>query len=124
MSVLFESFASALRMIGSLAPDLPDVVRTSLAVSAGATVLAALFGIVPGLLVGVCDVPPKRAALLETTLASLPARGTTAVMTTHAPDHPERLDGGVIVLEEGRVVGPALGPGLGETMKERGHALL
>ena len=42
--------------------------------------------------------------LLETVIASLPAQGTTVVMTTHNPDHPGRLNGETIFLEGGRVV--------------------
>jgi tungstate transport system ATP-binding protein len=44
------------------------------------------------------------AGLLETVIASLPARGTTVVMTTHDPDHPGRLNGESIHLEGGRHV--------------------
>ncbi len=77
MSFLLESFASALRMIGSLAPDLLDAVRTSLSVSAGATVVAALFGIPLGLVVGAVDFPLKRAAV--TVLNSLMAVPTVVV---------------------------------------------
>ncbi|HAM32163.1 MAG: ABC transporter ATP-binding protein [Deltaproteobacteria bacterium GWB2_65_81] len=42
--------------------------------------------------------------LLETVIASLPARGTTVVMTTHDPAHPGRLNGESILLEGGRHV--------------------
>ncbi len=77
MHFLFDSFASALRLIGSLAPDLVDAVRTSLSVSAGATVFAAIFGIPLGLLVGICDFPLKRAAV--TVLNSLMALPTVVV---------------------------------------------
>jgi len=41
---------------------------------------------------------------LETVIASLPAQGTTVVMTTHDPDHPGRLNGESIHLEGGRHV--------------------
>jgi ABC-type polar amino acid transport system ATPase subunit len=42
--------------------------------------------------------------LFETVIASLPAQGTTVVMTTHDPDHPGRLNGESIFLEGGRHV--------------------
>lgn len=53
------------------------------------------------------NIDRETAALLETVIASLPARGTTVVMTTHDPDHPARLNGAPIVLEAGRVVRPS-----------------
>jgi tungstate transport system ATP-binding protein len=45
----------------------------------------------------------ETAGFLETVIASLPARGTTVVMTTHDPDRPERLNGESIFLEGGRI---------------------
>jgi tungstate transport system permease protein len=60
LDFLVSSLASALGLIGSLSPDVVDAVRTSLAVSAGATVFAALLGIPLGLLVGHSDFPLKR----------------------------------------------------------------
>lgn len=51
------------------------------------------------------NIDRESAAVLETVIASLPARGTTVVMTTHDPDHPARLNGDSIVLDGGRVVG-------------------
>ncbi|HEY6096973.1 MAG TPA: ABC transporter permease, partial [Candidatus Deferrimicrobium sp.] len=77
MDFLVASFVSALRLIASLAPDLVDAVRTSLAVSAGATVFASLLGVPVGLLVGLCDFPLKRAAV--TVLNSLMAVPTVVV---------------------------------------------
>ncbi len=53
------------------------------------------------------NIDRETAALLETVIASLPARGATVVMTTHDPDHPARLNGEAIFLDGGRVVGPA-----------------
>ncbi|HLO26194.1 MAG TPA: ABC transporter ATP-binding protein, partial [Geobacteraceae bacterium] len=44
--------------------------------------------------------------LLETVIASLPARGTTVVLITHDPDQPDRLNGESILLEGGKVVMP------------------
>ena len=41
--------------------------------------------------------------LLEAVIASLPSRGTTVVMTSHAPGHPARRSGLQIVLEGGKV---------------------
>ncbi len=52
------------------------------------------------------NIDRETAALLETVIASLPARGTTVVMTTHDPDHPARLNGESIVLEGGRIARP------------------
>lgn len=63
MDLLVASLGTALRLIGSPAPDLVDAVRASLAVSAGATVFAALFGVPLGLFVGTVDFPLKRAAV-------------------------------------------------------------
>ncbi len=70
------------------------------------------------------NIDRETAALLEATIASLPAQGTTGVMTTHDPDHPARLDSERIVLEAGRIVGPAPGPGFPGPREGRGHALL
>jgi tungstate transport system ATP-binding protein len=50
------------------------------------------------------NIDRETAGWLESVVASLPAQGTTVVMTTHDPDHPERLNGESIFLEEGRVV--------------------
>ena len=55
MDFLVSSFVAALGLIGSFSPDVVDAVRTSLSVSAGATVFAALFGIPVGLAVGLSD---------------------------------------------------------------------
>ena len=55
MDFLVSSFAAALRLIGSFSPDVVEAVRTSLSVSAGATVFAALFGVPVGLAVGLTD---------------------------------------------------------------------
>ena len=49
------------------------------------------------------NIDRETAGFLETVIASLPARGTTVVMTTHDPDHPERLNGESIFLEGGRI---------------------
>jgi tungstate transport system ATP-binding protein len=50
------------------------------------------------------NIDRETTCLLETVIASLPARGTTVVMTTHDPDHPGRLNGESIFLEGGRHV--------------------
>jgi tungstate transport system permease protein len=55
LDFLISSFAAALRLIGSFSPDVVEAVRTSLSVSAGATVFAALFGVPLGLAVGLSD---------------------------------------------------------------------
>jgi tungstate transport system ATP-binding protein len=49
------------------------------------------------------NIDRETAGFLETVIASLPARGTTVVMTTHDPDRPERLNGESIFLEGGRI---------------------
>ena len=50
------------------------------------------------------NIDRETTGLLEGVIASLPAQGTTVVMTTHNPEHPGRLNGDSIVLEGGRVV--------------------
>ena len=50
------------------------------------------------------NIDRETAGLLKTVIASLPARGTTVVMTTHDPDHPGRRNGESIHLEGGRHV--------------------
>lgn len=50
------------------------------------------------------NIDRETAGLLGTVVASLPARGTTVVMTTHDPDHQGRLNGDSIHLEGGRHV--------------------
>jgi tungstate transport system permease protein len=73
LDFLFASFASALRLIGALSPDVVGAVRTSLSVSAGATVFAALFGIPLGVLVGLAEFPLKRLVVLGlNTLMAVP----------------------------------------------------
>ena len=52
------------------------------------------------------NIDRETSGLLESVIASLPAQGTTVVMTTHNPDHPGRLNGDSIYLEGGRVVPP------------------
>ena len=50
------------------------------------------------------NIDRETTGLLETVIASLPAQGTTVIMTTHDPDHPGRLNGESIFLEGGRHV--------------------
>ncbi len=64
------------------------------------------------------NIDRETSGLLETLIASLPARGTTVVMTTHDPDHPGRLNGELIVLEGGRVVSPPPDPGRSSTREQ------
>ena len=52
------------------------------------------------------NIDRETAGLLETVIASLPARGTTVVLITHDPEQPERLNGESIVLEGGKVAIP------------------
>ncbi len=77
MDFLLSSFASALRLLRALSPDVVQAVRTSLAVSAGATVFAAIFGVPLGLLVGLTEFPLKR--LVVTVLNTLMALPTVVV---------------------------------------------
>ncbi|HEX2720060.1 MAG TPA: ABC transporter ATP-binding protein [Candidatus Deferrimicrobium sp.] len=49
------------------------------------------------------NIDRETTGLLETVIASLPAQGTTVIMTTHDPEHPGRLNGESIVLERGKV---------------------
>jgi len=50
------------------------------------------------------NIDRETTGLLESVIASLPARGTTVVMTTHDPGHAGRLNGESILLEGGRHV--------------------
>ena len=77
MDFLVSSFTAALHLIGSFSPDVLDAVRTSLSVSAGATVFAALFGIPVGLAVGLSDFRLKGFAV--TALNTLMAVPTVVV---------------------------------------------
>ena len=52
------------------------------------------------------NIDGETAGLLETVIASLPARGTTVVLITHDPEQPERLHGESILLEGGKVAIP------------------
>ena len=77
MDFLISSFAAALGMIGDFSPDVADAVRTSLYVSAVATVFASLIGIPLGLIVGLADFPLKR--FVVTVLNTLMAVPTVVV---------------------------------------------
>jgi len=77
LDFLVSSFTEALRLIGSFSPDVIDAVRTSLLVSAGATVFAALFGVPVGLAVGLTDSRWKGFAV--TALNTLMAAPTVVV---------------------------------------------
>jgi tungstate transport system ATP-binding protein len=52
------------------------------------------------------NIDRETTGLLETVIASLPAQGTTVVMTTHDPQHPNRLNGESILLDGGKVATP------------------
>ena len=52
------------------------------------------------------NVDRDTSALLEKIVSALPARGTTVVMTTHDPEHVERLKGERIHLVAGRLAAP------------------
>jgi tungstate transport system permease protein len=77
LDFLISSFAAALGMIGDFSPDVADAVRTSLYVSAVATVFASLIGIPLGLIVGLADFPLKR--FVVTVLNTLMAVPTVVV---------------------------------------------
>ncbi len=53
------------------------------------------------------NVDRHSAAILEPLIRTLPALGTTVIMTTHDPLHPERLGGETIHLQDGRLTEPA-----------------
>ena len=52
------------------------------------------------------NIDRETTGLLETVIASLPARGTTVVLITHDPEQPDRLNGESILLEGGKVAIP------------------
>jgi tungstate transport system ATP-binding protein len=52
------------------------------------------------------NIDRETTGLLETVIASLPARGTTIVLITHDPEQTDRLNGESILLEGGKVVIP------------------
>ncbi|MBI1921988.1 MAG: ATP-binding cassette domain-containing protein [Geobacter sp.] len=52
------------------------------------------------------NVDRDTSALLEELVVSLPGRGTTVIMTTHDPEHPDRLGGELIHLVAGELAGP------------------
>ena len=52
------------------------------------------------------NIDRETTGLLETVIASLPARGTTVVLITHDPEQPDRLNGESILLEGGKVATP------------------
>ena len=52
------------------------------------------------------NIDRETTGLLETAIASLPARGTTVVLITHDPEQPDRLNGESILLEGGKVAIP------------------
>jgi len=52
------------------------------------------------------NVDRQTSDLLEKLIVSLPGRGTTIIMTTHDPEHPDRLGGELIHLVAGELAGP------------------
>lgn len=52
------------------------------------------------------NIDRETTGLLETVIASLPARGTTIVLITHDPEQTDRLNGESILLEGGKVAIP------------------
>jgi tungstate transport system permease protein len=73
MSFFLESFSSAVRLVGSLDPELLTIVRVSLTVSCIATVLAALIGIPAGFVIAYGQLPGKRILItILNTLLALP----------------------------------------------------
>jgi tungstate transport system permease protein len=73
MSFFFESFSSALRLVGSFDPELLTIVRVSLSVSCIATVFAALVGIPAGFAIAYGQLRGKRILItILNTLLALP----------------------------------------------------
>jgi len=73
MSFFLESFSAALRLVGSLDPELLTIVRVSLSVSCIATVFAALIGIPAGFAIAYGQLPGKRILItILNTLLALP----------------------------------------------------
>jgi len=73
MSFFLESFSSAVRLVGSLDPELLTIVRVSLTVSCIATVFAALIGIPAGFVIAYGQLPGKRILItILNTLLALP----------------------------------------------------
>jgi len=52
------------------------------------------------------NIDRETTGVLETVIASLPSQGTTVIMTTHNPEHPDRLNGESILLEGGKATLP------------------
>ena len=77
MEFLFDSFFSALLLLGSIDPELVAIVSVSLKVSSTSTIIASLVGIPAGFLIAFREFPGKR--LLITILNTLLALPTVVV---------------------------------------------
>lgn len=62
------------------------------------------------------NVDRTTSSLLEELIVNLPGQGTTVIMTTHDPEHPDRLGGELIHLVAGELSGPV--PTCASPMKE------
>ncbi|MCM2359308.1 MAG: ATP-binding cassette domain-containing protein [Geobacteraceae bacterium] len=62
------------------------------------------------------NVDRQTSDLLEKLVVALPGQGTTVIMTTHDPEHPDRLGGELIHLVAGELAGPA--PAAASPVKE------
>lgn len=53
------------------------------------------------------NIDRETTGLIEAVIAALPSQGTTVIMATHDPDHPNWLNGASILLRGGRAVAPS-----------------
>ncbi len=73
MSFLIDSLKSAIMLIGSMDPELYEIIGVSLKVSAGSTIIASIFGIPAGLFISLKEFWFKRLLItLLNTLLALP----------------------------------------------------
>ena len=77
MEFLFDSFLSALLLIGSINPELVKIVSVSLKVSSSSTIIASMVGVPAGFVIAFREFPGKR--LLITVLNTLLALPTVVV---------------------------------------------
>jgi len=77
MELLFDSFLSALLLIGSINPELVEIVSVSLKVSSSSTIIASMVGVPAGFVIAFREFPGKR--LLITVLNTLLALPTVVV---------------------------------------------
>jgi len=77
MEFLFDSFLSALLLIGSINPELVKIVSVSLKVSSSSTIIASMVGVPAGFVIAFREFPGKR--LLITVLNTLLALPTVVI---------------------------------------------